>query len=256
MSDDTGDVELLLKAVKGRQKFPRACIDAYDKASEGGSDATETVFWENGTCAWLAYVVTKRAAESTAHASGKARRRRLLERIEAQDVGARRGLAARVASTIGPERDRIQAIVRIAPDDAQRLVAEVSLSLGYAEGLGILQVGVADNKTEHIAMELFGAHTESEDGVRYIYLGNGTTRAIPNPSLILKGCRLAAIRQLFGAEIADAAFASSAYRRELEEGRGESTDCVSMTLTAVDSAEICILLSLEKAALLRARLYA
>lgn len=85
------------------------------------------------------------------------------------------------------------------PDGAQGLVATVSLTLRDSEGLSMLQLEVLDNKVEHIARELFGAHLESADGMRYIYLGHGTAKVIPNPSLILKGCRPAIIRQFFGA---------------------------------------------------------
>lgn len=101
--------------MKARQKFPRACVDAYDGIHEREADTTEKIFFDNGGLpTWLAYVVTKRAAESTAHASGKAKRQRLLERIEAQTTDSRRAFATEVAAAIRPEQDRIEAIVRVA----------------------------------------------------------------------------------------------------------------------------------------------
>lgn len=309
---------MLLEAVKTRQKFLQADIRSYDKVREGDNNTTEKIFWENGFSPWLAYIVTKRHAESTSHASGKAKRQRLLERIEARDVDARRRFAAQVAAAIEPERERLEAVGRVVrrqsergrhehsstrdttphetprrsasglpearphlftnasiaectrlfplymatsikrkadPDDAQGLVAAVSLTLKDTEGLGQLQLDIMGNKVEYLAKELFEAHFESEAGVRYVYLGNGTTKAIPNPSVILRGGRPTAIRGLFGAEIAEGVFASSLYQREVKEGRGECTDCVSMTVIGMDSAEISILLSLEKAVLLRTKLY-
>lgn len=141
------------------------------------------------------------------------------------------------------------------PDDAQGLVAAVSLTLKDAEGLGQLQLDVTGNKVEYLAKELFGAHFESEAGIRYMHLGHGTTKAIPNPSAILKGGRSTAIRDLFGAEVAEGVFASGLYQRKVKEGRGECTDCLSMTVVGMDSAEICILLFYEEAVLLRTKLY-
>lgn len=341
MSDKAEDVELLLEAVKSRQKFPRACIDAYDRINEGDHNTTERIFFDTGGAStWLAYVVTKRAAESTAHASGKVKRQRLLEHIEAQTVESRRTFASQVAIAIQPERERIESIIKTSrqqpdrgrrsrlpegdedhreqqaedtpenipptpgasascsvddqqnatawvaeasgatgpegfltnasiaecarlfppymaasinrkadPTDARGLVAAVSIT---SEGL--LQLEVANNKVEHIAKELFGAHIETGNGLRYIYL-HGTTKAMPNPSLILKGCRPGAIRELLGARIAEAVSTTDAFQKELREGRGD-TDCVSMSVPreALDSAEICILLPSSEAALLRAKL--
>ncbi|KUI52504.1 hypothetical protein VP1G_10385 [Cytospora mali] len=291
MSDGTGDIDLLLEAVKSRPKFPRACTEAQDRVNEGDHDTTEKIFFENGgVSVWLAYTITKRAAESTAHTSGKGKQQRLLNRIEAQTVESRRAFASQVAAAIEPERDRIESIVKIArqwgcaartrtrshqrlggrvhtpvptlhgrfhqaeggSEDAQGLVAAVSIS---SEGL--LRLEVTNNKVEHIAKELFGTHIEIEDGLRYIYL-HGTTKVVPNRSLDLKGCRAAAIRELLGGQVAEAVFATDMYLREVKEGRNYSTDCVSMTVSraALDSAEICILLPSKETTLLRARLYA
>ncbi|KUI73486.1 hypothetical protein VM1G_08919 [Cytospora mali] len=77
------------------------------------------------------------------------------------------------------------------------------------------------------------------DGLRYIYL-HGTTKVVPNPSLDLTGCRAAAIRELLGGQVS----ATDTYLGEVKEGRGDSTDCVSMAVprAALDSAETCILL--------------
>lgn len=120
MSDDS-DIELLLEVIKSRQKFPRACIEGYDTIKKSDPNSTERIFLENGgISAWLAYAVTRRAAESTAHATGKAKRQRLIERIEAQSANIRRELATKVATAIQPERDRIESIVRIARQQSDR----------------------------------------------------------------------------------------------------------------------------------------
>lgn len=347
---DNPDVKLLLEAVVGRLKFPRACTyHAYEKVHAKDRNTTEKIFLEHGgLSAWLAYVVTKRFSESTAHACNKAKRQRLIKRLDTQTpIEARRILAAQVAAAIRrPERDRLEQVIRTArlrpdrpdrqpqsrtspetdekpneqqtedardasaagapgqnrsqsandpqpwmlwepeeprlvleehpvyyatvaecrrlfppymaaairrkagPEDEQEPIAAMSISPE-----GVLQLELANNKVEHVARELFGAHVETADGFRYIYL-QGTTKAMPNPSLVLKGGRPPAIRELLGTPIAEAVFATSAYQSEVRDGRGDSTDCVTMTIphAASDSAEVCVLLTNKEADLLRANL--
>lgn len=109
------DVELLLEAVKNRQKFPPTCAKAYDQISKASEEATERIFFDHGgVSAWASYVLTKRLAECTGHIMGKAKRRRLLGRIEGQTVDDRRTLAVQLAIAIGPERERLQQIVQAA----------------------------------------------------------------------------------------------------------------------------------------------
>lgn len=121
MSDDT-DIELLLEVVQSRQKFPRACIEALDEIKESDPNSTERIFLESGgISAWLAYAVTKRAAESAAHATGKAKRQRLIARIEAQNVDTRREIATKVATAVQPERDRIESIVKFSRQQSDRV---------------------------------------------------------------------------------------------------------------------------------------
>lgn len=137
------------------------------------------------------------------------------------------------------------------PCDAQRLVAAVSIAPEDQ-----LRLSITNNKVEHIAREMFGAHIETGGGLRYLYI-HDTTRAVPNPSFVLEGCRLTAIRDLLGTRIAQAVCATDMYQGELRAGGGDSTDCVSMTVprAAQDSAEVCILLPSPEAARLRTKLY-
>ncbi|KAJ0123536.1 hypothetical protein J7T55_012001 [Diaporthe amygdali] len=124
MSANPEDVEVLVDAIKNRQKFPRPCVKAYDRLGETASETTERIFFDTGgVSAWAAYVLTKRASESTAHVSGRSRRRQLLARIEASTTNARRELATRLAAALEPDRERVEQLVRVAqqqPDRARR----------------------------------------------------------------------------------------------------------------------------------------
>lgn len=121
---DSNDVEVLLEAVRDRQVFPRACLKAYEDVAKAPCDSTERIFFDNGgTVAWAAYALTKRAAESNSHASGKVKRRRLLSQLEKGSVDARRALATHVAAAIDHQREKIENINRVAqqqPDRSRR----------------------------------------------------------------------------------------------------------------------------------------
>lgn len=136
-------------------------------------------------------------------------------------------------------------------------VAAVAMTLPYRQWTGcLMRLEVISSKINHIAWELFGAHLEVDEGCRYIYLPGGS-KAAPGPRLILRGCRLSALRQFFGTQVAEAVLATRICQRDIKEGR-DQTSCISMIVTSdLDgSAEIYIQLRLKEGALLRQRLYA
>lgn len=337
---DTEDVDLLLDAVKSRQKFPRSCVKAYERLGDAAPDTTERLFFDcGGIPAWAAYVLTEKVANSTGHASGKAKRQRLLGRIAATTSESRRNLAAQVAAATEPDRERIEQLVRTAQHQPDRIRRPISMALQTSKGnsdgedgelpdhevqdsqLEVtssttleapsgrrqvyqraslaecshlfppylassirrisepshspsvfaaitlspvsssleyqLKLEVVENKIEHIARELFGAHVETEAGLRYVYLmGSTATKAIPYPNLILKGCIITKAYQLLGAEVANAVFSTSTHQLEIKEGR-ECFDCITMVIrqASSESAEILLLLSPERGVMLRHRLF-
>lgn len=116
------DVEILVDAIKNRQKFPRPCVKAYDRLGEAASNTTERIFFDTGgVSAWAAYVLTKRASESTGHVPGRSKRRQLLARIEASTTDVRRELATRLTAAIEPDRERVEQLVRIARQQPDRV---------------------------------------------------------------------------------------------------------------------------------------
>lgn len=120
----------------------------------------------------------------------------------------------------------------------------------------IMKIEVISSKIDHIARELFGAHLEIDNTSRYLYIAGGSM-VIPDPRLILKGCRVDILRPFFGASVADAVSATAACRKEIQEGRNHTTS-VSMAINrAADCpAELYAALRLKEGALLRARLFA
>lgn len=333
-SDDR-DIELFLEIVRNRQKFPRSCVKAYERLGEASNDTTERIFFDHGgTPAWAAYVLTRITAEGTGHASGKAKRQRLLNRVDAMQSDERRELAKRLSAAIGPDRERIEQVVETArqqPERARRqrstathqtseddgdvdrdceartqsqaatagsadeapltertfrkasitactvifppyiaaaiqrttdqrspepfAAVKMTTVLGSAECE--LKLEITANKVEYLARELFGAHLEADMGSRYVYLTGPTSpRAVPYPSLMLTGCRPAAVNEIFGTEIASAVFATQIHQQEVKEGRA-CTQCIKMIINQASSsnAEIRLALPAARGATLRDQLY-
>lgn len=337
---DPGDTALLVEAVKNRQKFPRACVKALQDIEKSENDVTERVFYDHGRLpAWAAYVLTKKLAESNGHTFGKAKRQRLLERIEGLTKDQRGLLAKQVTIAIEPDRDRIEQIVLTARQRSDRprhsnrqtaipeddtdieealgeqtdratggsdiptapsgsvddtpapdvehhsgasvaacaqlfppyLASAVRKYAGSDRPLGALLMAVSltmkppseselrleimANRVEYIARELFNAHLETADGLRYLYLV-GTFRALPTPRLTLTGCHPGSISGIFGQRIADAVSSTAAYQRDMEEGR-DCTEGVQMIVSqvALEPAVICVTLPARDALAIKDQLY-
>lgn len=331
------DIELFLEVVKNRQKFPRSCVIAYERLHEAGDTTSERIFFDHGgTSAWAAYVLTRMIAEGTGHASGKTKRQRLLRRVDAMPSDDRRQLARRLGAAIGPDRERIEQVVKNArqqPDrargqrstttqqnsdddsDADRdneasarnsqpaaagsaegapssseqvfrmasiaactaifppyiaaaikrktnqgspqPFASVTMSMRAGSSECELRLEITANKVEYLARELFGAHLETETESRHVYLmGPTSPRAVPYPSLMLTGCRPAAVQEIFGTEIANAIFATVIHQQEAKEVRA-CTQCITMVISQASSsnADICLLLPVAQGAALRDQLY-
>lgn len=118
-----------------------------------------------------------------------------------------------------------------------------------------MTLDITENKVEHIARELFHAHLETTEGLRYVCLPGGA-KVLPNPHFTLRGCRHEIILPIFGPETSGAIMASPVYREEFRQGRN-CTDCVSMVIShgAHDGGSIIVTLGLREGALLKDKLY-
>lgn len=97
------NVNEFLKEIQNRRKLPRSLPEALKKLQEADNTTTERIFHDyGGVHAWTAYVLVKRATESTGHVSGRGKRRRLLDRIEEQSIESRKLLAERIGARIEP----------------------------------------------------------------------------------------------------------------------------------------------------------
>ncbi|KIW66405.1 hypothetical protein PV04_05741 [Phialophora macrospora] len=113
---------------------------------------------------------------------------------------------------------------------------------------------IAANKVEHMAMELFSAHLETIEGLRYIYLPGGA-KVWPNPNLTLQGCKREVVSSMFGSETANAIMVTHAYQMEVKQGL-DRTDCISMEISqGADMAGLVFLrLGLGEGSLIAKRL--
>jgi hypothetical protein len=113
---------------------------------------------------------------------------------------------------------------------------------------------IAANKVEHMAMELFNAHLETIEGLRYIYLPGGA-KVWPNPNLTLQGCKRDVVSSMFGSETSNAIMVTHAYQMEVKQGL-DRTDCISMEISqGADTAGLVFLrLGLGEGSLIAKRL--
>ena len=69
---DSEDVDVLLEAVKTRQKLPQTLASDFEAVEHLEKERTERIFFDcGGPPAWVAYALTKRAASATGHVPGR-----------------------------------------------------------------------------------------------------------------------------------------------------------------------------------------
>ncbi|KIW37292.1 uncharacterized protein PV06_10633 [Exophiala oligosperma] len=106
----------------------------------------------------------------------------------------------------------------------------------------IMSIEVMVNKVEHLAMELYGVHLETHQGLRYVYFPGGA-KVLPNPIITLQGCQPGKISPIFGPETLNAITANPDYQDEVKQGY-DCTDCVLMLISQAASDGATFLLSL------------
>ena len=95
-------VKLLVDQLKNSQRAPKTLADSWTETSghAPGSSTARIFLDEGGLGAWLAYFLTKNAADVQYHFHGKAGCSRLIANLEEATVESRKLLAADVASKI------------------------------------------------------------------------------------------------------------------------------------------------------------
>lgn len=113
---------------------------------------------------------------------------------------------------------------------------------------------ITANKVEHLAKELFDAHLETTEGLRYICLPGGA-QVVPNSKFTLRGCRHDIISSMFGLETYRAVMASPACQVEAKLGH-DTTVCISMVISqgADDVAVVFLSLGLREGTLIAEKL--
>lgn len=118
----------------------------------------------------------------------------------------------------------------------------------------LMSLAIVANKVQHIAMELFGTHLETEDGFRYIIQENGG-RLFPQ-EVVLQGAQDRAIAKLLGPETSYA-IAVSPVRKEEVRQEIHATRCVTLQITSNchEDAILSLNLGLEEGFQLKEKLY-
>ena len=96
-------VTLLLKQLNSYERAPKGLVKSWLETQQN-ENSTARIFLDVGRFpAWLAYFLTKNAAETRSHFLGKADCNRLINELENAPIASRRLLAAGVTATIQPE---------------------------------------------------------------------------------------------------------------------------------------------------------
>ncbi|KAK5043474.1 hypothetical protein LTR84_011968 [Exophiala bonariae] len=144
------------------------------------------------------------------------------------------------------------------PSNENAFVATISMTFPDARVTTMIECQMAleitANKVEHMAKELFNAHLETTEGLRYICLPGGA-RVVPNPKFTLRGCRHDIISSMFGLETYAAVMASPPYQVEAKLGH-DTTECISMVISqgANDVAIVFLSLGLREGTLIADKL--
>ncbi|KAJ4413907.1 hypothetical protein N0V82_008262 [Gnomoniopsis sp. IMI 355080] len=155
---DPADIELLVEAVKNRQRLPRACIRILKDIDKDEEDPTRRIFFDHGgMAAWAAYELTKKLAEDKGHTQLKRKRQRLLERIEGQTISERQALARQLAAAIEPDRERLEHVINTARQhpDRERRRNRQSTILAYDVSIEEASHDRRDEDTESMDTDKF-----------------------------------------------------------------------------------------------------
>lgn len=101
MSKPEHQVALLLKQLGKIERTPRKLVETWQETSQQQASSTARIFLdEGGIPSWLAYLVTKNAAEGNYHFAGKADCVRLIAELENETVETRVSLVKDLALEI------------------------------------------------------------------------------------------------------------------------------------------------------------
>jgi hypothetical protein len=144
------------------------------------------------------------------------------------------------------------------PSNENAFVAAISMTFPDARVTTKIECQMAleitANKVEHMAKEVFDAHLETTEGLRYICLPGGA-KVVPNSKFTLRGCRHDIIHSMFGLETYSAVMASPACQVEAKLGH-VTTECISMVISqgADDVAVVFLSLGLREGTLIAEKL--
>ncbi|KAI1860407.1 hypothetical protein JX265_009806 [Neoarthrinium moseri] len=118
--------------------------------------------------------------------------------------------------------------------DTNKAVYEASITMTFPDSPirkqdCVMSMIIKHTKLEYLARRLFGAHTETEGEFRYLRLESGG-QAWPGPELWLRRCQHEAVTLVFGKAIGKAIETSEFRISEINSGRLNTTECVTLSM--------------------------
>ncbi|UNI14798.1 hypothetical protein JDV02_001393 [Purpureocillium takamizusanense] len=108
-SEASDDISWLLDRVNTFERSPKGLMEAWQSAQQAESNSTTKVFLDQGKFAWLAYHLSKVAADQPTHFTGQTILRRKISDLEGRSLASRILTAEKLAAGLGSDvKDKIE----------------------------------------------------------------------------------------------------------------------------------------------------
>ncbi|OAQ58271.1 hypothetical protein VFPPC_17006 [Pochonia chlamydosporia 170] len=195
LDDSSNDVQWLLDRVNIFERSPKGLLEAWQLAQQSEPTSTTRIFLDQGKCAWLAYHLSKAAADQPTHFTGQSHLRRKISELEKTPSAYRTSIAEKLEAELGSDvRDKIErwwttsnrqrATKRRAPSEERRSpspTASIASSLAVARGPSTVYPAFSTSgnvaEYEHVLVNASLAET-----VRLVPLSlSDAIRRVPDP---------------------------------------------------------------------------
>lgn len=109
VDDSSNDVQWLLDRVNIFERSPKGLLEAWQLAQQSRPNSTTRIFFYQGKFAWLAYHLSKAAADQPTHFTGQSHLRRKISDLEKNSSAYRTSIAEKLEAELGSDvRDKIK----------------------------------------------------------------------------------------------------------------------------------------------------
>ncbi|KAF5126253.1 hypothetical protein E5D57_010949 [Metarhizium anisopliae] len=107
--ESLSDVQWLVDRVNIFERTPKGLHDAWQLAQQSELDSTARIFLDQSKFAWLAYHLSKVAADQPTHFTGQSNLRRKVSELEDKSAAYRKSVAEKLVAELGSDvRDKIE----------------------------------------------------------------------------------------------------------------------------------------------------